>query len=261
MIKEFLGEVIGTFTLVFIGCSSVALAVLFGVFTNLFQVAVVWGVGVALAIIFSRNLSSAHLNPAVTLGFYFAGYFRSNKILIYFLGQFVGAFLAGFLVFLIFENGINLFEASHQITRGESSSYHSAVMFGEFFPNPGYEGVITISWLGAMLYELMGTAFLMLMIFLIVRIFKNKTVIIPWLIGLTITVLILLIAPYTQAGFNPARDLSPRLVAFLMGWGEAAFPPISYSFFTVYVLGPILGASLIGLIWTLLQRKVLISNL
>ena len=51
-------------------------------------------------------------------------------------------------------------------------------------------------------------------------------------------------APFTQAGLNPARDFGPRMVAYLAGWGNAAFPKIDYSFFTVYILSPLMAGIL-----------------
>ncbi len=60
--REFLGEVIGTFILVLFGCGSVAVSILFGAHKGLFQIALVWGVGVTLAIYATRLLSCAHLN-------------------------------------------------------------------------------------------------------------------------------------------------------------------------------------------------------
>lgn len=65
--REFLGELIGTFLLVLLGCGSVAVSVLFNAHQGLFQIAIVWGIGVTLAIYVTRSLSCAHLNPAVTL--------------------------------------------------------------------------------------------------------------------------------------------------------------------------------------------------
>jgi len=63
------GEVLGTFLLVLFGTGSVACAVLTGALQGLWQVAVVWGFGVTIAIYCSAALSGAHLNPAVSLAF------------------------------------------------------------------------------------------------------------------------------------------------------------------------------------------------
>ncbi len=62
-----LGEFLGTFILVFFGCGSVAVAVLFNAFSSLLEVALIWGFGVAIAIYATRNICPAHLNPAVSL--------------------------------------------------------------------------------------------------------------------------------------------------------------------------------------------------
>jgi glycerol uptake facilitator protein len=62
-------------------------------------------------------------------------------------------------------------------------------------------------------------------------------------IGLTVAALISVIAPLTQACFNPARDFGPRLFAALAGWGSVALPgPRGAGFLTVYIIAPILGA-------------------
>lgn len=65
---------------------------------------------------------------------------------------------------------------------------------------------------------------------------KNN-VYIPPFIGLCVAGLISVIAPISQAGFNPARDFGPRIVAYLIGYKRAAF-----SEWWVYVVGPFVGA-------------------
>ena len=68
----------------------------------------------------------------------------------------------------------------------------------------------------------------------------------PFFIGFTVAVLITLFAPITQAGWNPARDLGPRLVAFALGWGAIAIPGPAGGFW-VYLVGPLIGGPLGGL--------------
>jgi glycerol uptake facilitator protein len=64
---------------------------------------------------------------------------------------------------------------------------------------------------------------------------------------MTVAILIAVLAPLTQACFNPARDFGPRLVAWAAGWGEVALPgPEPPSFLTVYVVAPVVGAVLGG---------------
>src|SRR5438067_720530 len=60
------GEFLGTFVLVFFGVGVVNAAVVTGAQVGLWQVAVVWEIGVSLAIYSSASLSGAHLNPAIT---------------------------------------------------------------------------------------------------------------------------------------------------------------------------------------------------
>ena len=241
-LKEYFGEFFGTFIIVLFGCSSVAAAVTLNLFDSLFEIAVVWGIGVTIAIYLTKNYSKAHLNPAVTIGFWLNKDLEFNKVPIYIFSQLLGGILGGIAVLLIFNDLISLYEINETIVRGSEESYKSAVMFGEFYPNPGFEDSINISWLGALLLEALGTFILMFVIFKVTEPKRDAGHLAPIIIGATITILICLIAPFTQAGFNPARDFGPRLVAYFSGWGDAAFPIEPFSFFTVYILGPIAGA-------------------
>jgi glycerol uptake facilitator protein len=122
-------------------------------------------------------------------------------------------------------------------------SVATAKMFGEFYPNPG--GGARASLPLAMAAEALGTFLLVLMIFALTEgcnVGRPDDALAPVFIGLTVTSIICLIAPLTQAGLNPARDLGPRLVAWCAGWGSAAFPDRVGGFFHVYVLSPVCGA-------------------
>jgi glycerol uptake facilitator protein len=90
------GELLGTYLLVLFGTGSVAAAVLTNAQMGLWQVAVVWGFEVTLAIYASAALSEAHLNPAVSLAFalWRRHDFPVARLLPYLVAQLVGAILA-----------------------------------------------------------------------------------------------------------------------------------------------------------------------
>ena len=253
--KELLGEYIGTFILVLFGCGAVASAVLLNSFGSLLEVAIIWGIGVAIAILATRNICPAHLNPAVSVAMTLFGELDTKKLPLYITSQFLGAFSAAALLYFIFGNTIEIFEQTNNIVRGTIESSQTAMVFGEFFPNPSFADKVSISWLQAMTLEGIGT---FILVFVIFRLTEKKNQIdnsTPILIGLTVTLIICLIAPYTQAGLNPARDFGPRVFAYLSGWGSAAFPIAPFSSFTVYILGPILGGVAAGLIHKLLLKN------
>src|SRR5882757_10367696 len=130
------GEFFGTFLLVFFGCGSVAAAVLTGAQVGIFQVAIVWGLGIALAIYLTGALSGAHLNPAVTCALAACGRFPARLIGGYVVAQFCGAFLAAAALHAVYVDALRVYEAAHGIVRGAAGSEATAMIFGEFYPNP-----------------------------------------------------------------------------------------------------------------------------
>ncbi|SHJ26319.1 MIP/aquaporin family protein [Desulfofundulus thermosubterraneus] len=249
---SFAGELLGTFMLVFFGCSTVAVTVLFSAYTGLFQVAVVWGISVTLAIYATRHLSCAHLNPAVSLAMVIAGRMDVRKLPVYWVAQLTGGFLAGAAVYAIFSPSMAVVEAARHIVRGAPESVLTAMLFGEYYPNPSSPVLCSVSPAGAFAVEALGTFWLVLIIFALTEgcnVGRPSSDVAPILIGLTITVLISIFAPLTMAGFNPARDFGPRLFAFLAGWGKVAIPGPRGGFFTIYILAPLVGGSLASLLF------------
>ena len=242
---SFVGEALGTFILTMFGCGAVAVSVLFGAHSGLMQVALVWGLGVTLAIYVTRHLSNAHLNPAVSVAMVVSGRMPLRKLPRHILAQFVGAILAGFAIYLLFSPSIAAFEAANNIVRGSPESVFTAKMFGEFYPNPSLDGTgqAVVSMPLAMFVEAFAAFLLVLFIFALTEdcnAGRPSSSTVPILIGLTVSSLICLTAPLTQTGINPARDFGPRLVAWMMGWGNAAFPANGGAFW-VYILAPIVG--------------------
>lgn len=257
---EFVGELVGTFLLVFIGCSSVAVSVLFSAHAGLFQVAAIWGLGVTIAIYATRHLSCAHLNPAVSLAMVLGRRMSLDRLPVYLLAQFAGSFIAAALLYLLFADSIAQFESINGILRGSPRSVQTAQIFGEFYPNPGAGAAGMVTTMGAFVAEATGTFILVLAIFSLTEgcnLGRPSDTLSPLFIGVTVTLLISIIAPLTQAGFNPARDLSPRLFAWLAGWGSAAFPDQHGGFLTVYLLGPLAGAVSASLLFTCLVEPMM----
>jgi glycerol uptake facilitator protein len=66
-IRTLVAEGLGTFILVLFGCGAVHATVLTGAHQGLWQVAIVWGSGVAFAAYCVGAVSGAHINPAMTI--------------------------------------------------------------------------------------------------------------------------------------------------------------------------------------------------
>ncbi len=261
--RECLAEFIGTLILVFFGVGAVNAAVLAGATQGLWQVAVIWAVGVALAIYATGAVSGAHINPAITIALVVWRGFPRHKIGPYIVAQVAGAFCGSLILYGLFHGLLTSFEASHHLTRGGPGSELSAMVFGEYFPNPAMIGTSAdayqrVSLITAFLAEAVGTAFLACFVFTLTsaRAPAGPRHAVPVLIGLGLAIIIMIVAPLTQAGLNPARDFGPRLVSYLLGWGSVAIPGPRGGFFTVYILAPILGAVIGAGIYEWLSRNL-----
>ena len=250
MQRALLGEVVGTFLMVLFGTGAVASAVLTGALPGLWQVAAVWAIGVTIAIFCSAPLSGAHLNPAVTLAL---ALWRPHsgarqRLFPYWGAQLLGAFLAGLIVWAAFHPFLGRFEREEGLVRGAPGSERAAMIFGDYFPNPSIFGTgeaaqALVSPAAALAVEAFGTAVLVFVIFALTSgQHRVPNALVPPLVGATVAALICIFAPVTQAGWNPARDLGPRLVSLLAGYGSVALPGPQGGFW-VYLLGPLLGGA------------------
>ena len=270
LLASCVGEVIGTFLLVFFGCGVVHTAVLIGAQNGVWQVAIVWAIAIALAIFTVGGISGAHINPAMTIAFAVRGRFSWSRVLPYIVSQLAGAILAAACLFVLFQAYLAEKESQKQVTRGGPGSAITAMCYGEYYPNPGGAGDgpydasaqarydTRVTEASAFLAEFLGTLILALVVFALIDP-KNGIApagnMAPVFIGLTVAALISVIAPLTQASFNPARDFGPRLFAYFAGWGEIAIPgPNGRGFLTVYILAPILGAVAGGTLYDFLLR-------
>lgn len=167
----------GTGCIVLFGCGAVCSS-FSGAFSGIWQVAVVWGIGVALAIFATADSSGAHLNPAMTLAFWMvrpkAHGMNFKRVVAYIFAQVLGAAAAAALNLVIYGSTITAFERSNGIVRGQADSVRSAMAFGEYFPNPdlthgqGANGPYIpedVTPVHALLIEAWGTAVLAFVIF------------------------------------------------------------------------------------------------
>jgi glycerol uptake facilitator protein len=185
----------------------------------------------------------------------------------YVAAQLVGAALAGAALFGLYAPFHEARERERGVVRGQAGSEITAMCLCEYFPNPG--GVSTDASLkdgeavkrrlaelnatvdvpAAFLAEVLGTLILALVVFALTD-ERNAAApagrLGPVFIGLTVAVLISVIAPLTQACFNPARDFGPRLVTWGAGWRDIAYPGPRPGVLLVYLLAPTLGAVLGG---------------
>lgn len=259
----FIGEFIGTFILVFFGCGSVTVTVLFSSHNGLFQVAAIWGIGATLAIYATRHISCAHLNPAVSVAMVIAQRMSVKKLPTYLAGQFFGAFIAAAILYALFNNSISNFEMLHSIQRGSPDSVVTAMMFGEFYPNPGIAKIAHVTMWNAFFAEAIGTFALVFFIFSLTEgcnVGRPNNALAPLFIGSALALIISIIAPLTQAGLNPARDLSPRLFAYIAGWRSAAMPGDQYGFLIVYIIGPVCGAILAALLFGKIIEPIMLKK-
>ncbi|UXI01479.1 MIP/aquaporin family protein [Photobacterium sp. TY1-4] len=242
LLGECLAEFIGTGLLIFFGVGCVAALVLAGAEFGQWEISIVWGFGVTIAIYCTAGVSGAHINPAVTIALALFHGFDKRKVGPYIAAQMLGAFCSAALVYTLYGNLFTDFEASHQIIRGSEASLATAGIFSTY-PNPA------LSFGGAFAVEFVITAVLM---FAILAIGDEKNgaprgAMGPVLIGILIAVIGGSLGPLTGFAMNPARDLGPKFFAYLAGWGDIALTGgKDIPYLIVPMLAPIFGAAFGG---------------
>ena len=211
---EWASELVGTFLLLFLGFSAVVALTspsspVHGdvPWSGLRLVAIGLAFGLLVAAIALSPLgrrSGAHLNPAVTLGFWLRGHVHSHDLAGYTIGQLLGALAATALL------------------RGVWGNWASRIDDAATIP--------TVSAPAAAGIELGLTAALVLAVFG----FLSSTRTARWTpaaVVVALPVLIRIGAPYTGASMNPARTIGPAVVSG------------NYQSLWVYLVGPFAGAA------------------
>lgn len=180
----YIAEAIGTFALVFAGCGAIVVDDLFGAPLGHTGVSMVFGL-IVMAMIYSiGNISGAHINPAVTLGFFFAGRIEKKEVLPYITSQLTGAVAAAGLLKLLFSNHESL---------------------GATLPSGGI--------INAFVLEIVLSFFLMFVILNVSTGHMEKGIMAGVAIGGTVALEALMGGPVSGASMNPARSLGPALLS------------------------------------------------
>lgn len=235
-----IAEFLGTGLLIFFGVGCVAALKLAGASFGQWEISIIWGLGVAMAIYLTAAISGAHLNPAVTIALWLFACFDGRKVLPYIVAQIAGAFCAAALVYGLYYNLFFDFEAANHMVRGSDESLALAGIFSTY-PNAH------ISVGQALLVETVITAILMCLILALTDDGNGipRGPLAPLLIGILIAVIGASMGPLTGFALNPARDFGPKMFAYLAGWGKVAFTGArDIPYFLVPIFGPIIGACL-----------------
>ncbi len=242
-------EFLGTGLLIFFGAGCVAALRVAGASFGQWEISIIWGLGVAMAIYLTAGVSGAHLNPAVTIALWLFACFERRKVLPFIVAQTAGAFCAAALVYGLYRQLFLDLEQSQHIVRGTAASLNLAGVFSTY-PHPH------ITFIQAFAVETTITAILMAMIMALTDDGNGipRGPLAPLLIGLLIAVIGASMGPLTGFALNPARDFGPKLFTSLAGWGSIAFTGgLAIPYFLVPLLAPVVGA----IIGAFLYRKLI----
>lgn len=182
--KKLIAECFGTFCLVFAGTGAIVVNDVSGGVISHLGIALTFGL-IVLAMIYALgDISGAHLNPAVTLGFFAARRFPGKQVATYIGAQLLGACAASLLLRALFP---------------EHASLGATLPAG--------------SVAQAFVFEFVLTAILMFVILSVSTGGKERGITAGIVVGSVIALEALFAGPITGASMNPARSFAPAIVA------------------------------------------------
>ena len=223
-------EVFGTFVLVLAGVGTAIYAGVSGVGGGLLAVALAFGIAVIAGAVTVGHISGGHFNPAVTLGAAIAGRVPWSAVVPYWLAQLVGGALAAAVLFIV--------TADLEALAGNETSFFSGTAngFAEHSPIAAAAGS-GFGLMGALVIEIAVTAVFVTVI-LGATSERAPKALAPIAIGLTLTAMILVAAPVTNASVNPARSTAAAIFS----------EPWALQQLWVFWVGPLVGAAIAGAI-------------
>jgi glycerol uptake facilitator protein len=245
---ELISEAVAVFIIIGFGDSAAAMYFLYD--PSPYQhaywgVCIAWGLAVTIAIYVTGAVSGTHANPAVTAALWAFRKFPGKKVLPYIGAQIVGGFIGAVVVYILFAPVIDHNKTVHNVTRQTDPT-----TAGVFFTHPG----LAITPLHALVDQIILTAFLVFGIFAVTEAYNTQAPMAntgALIIGFIVATIGASMGYLEAWAINPARDLGPRLFAFVAGWGPQAFPaPDNY--WWVPIVGPLIGGPLGGFLYQVL---------
>ncbi|PNG23574.1 MIP/aquaporin family protein [Streptomyces cahuitamycinicus] len=269
---ECLAEFLGTFVLIAFGCGVVAMAVaalpgsgrtegptvFFLGAGDWLLITWGWAMAVVFGIYVAGGVSGAHINPAVTLAFAVRRKFPWAKVLPYWASQVLGALAGAALVYAVYHDAINAFDAAMEGPKTNGKTLASFSIFATF-PAPYFNGGV---W-GPLIDQIVGTAFLVMLVVALIDL-RNTAVkanLGPLVIGFVVAAIGMSFGANAGYAINPARDFGPRLFTWMAGWEDLAFPGSLAGAFSGYwwipIVGPLVGGVIGVLVYDLFIGDVL----
>jgi glycerol uptake facilitator protein len=183
-----------------------------------------WAVGVFTGILIAAPISGAHLNPAITLALILAGKYSLSVLPLYVSAQLLGAMFGAFLVWLAYKKH---FDATN----------NADAKLAVFCTSPN----IRSYWYNV-LTEIIGTYVLTLAVLYMAEPEVGLGSLNALPVAIVVLGLGLSLGGPTGYAINPARDLGPRIIHFLLPIPNKRNSDWGYSW--VPILGPLVGASI-----------------
>jgi glycerol uptake facilitator protein len=183
-----------------------------------------WAVGVFTGVLIAAPFSGAHLNPAVTIALVLADKFSIAKAPVYICAQLLGAMFGAFLVWLAYKK--------HFDETGNADS-----KLGVFCTAPNIRSL----WYN-FITEVIGTYVLSLAVLYMAKADVGLGALSALPVAIVVLGIGLSLGGPTGYAINPARDLGPRIIHFLLPIPGKRDSDWSYSW--VPILGPVVGAAL-----------------
>lgn len=237
MTSYFIGELLGTMTLIVFGSGVVANTLLakskgenagwLAIVTGWF-IAVVFGVFVAQ----SAGSPNADINPCVTLAKFYMGMYTTPQLLNMWLAQLLGSMLGATIAWL----------AYYPHWKATSNTAYKLAVFCTSPAIRHYPSNLIAEILGATL-----------LIFCIGALFGHTTLhpisheFEPYLVGILVWGIGLSLGGTTGYAINPARDLGPRIMHAILPIGTKGSSDWAYAW--VPVIGPFIGGLIGGMLW------------